>query len=77
MFYCDRKRTLSESGLSERVAIRRKGGRTVCGSGWGWVRLGACAGFVVRGLCGRVRTALHLSQGRAGWGVVIFDFAVN
>ena len=34
-----------------------------------WVCLGVCAGFVVWGVEG-VRTALHLSQGRAGWGVV-------
>ncbi len=44
---------------------RRKGGRTVCGCGWGWVCLGVCAGFAVWGVEG-VRTALHLSQGRAG-----------
>ena len=52
---------------SERVEIRRKGGRTVCWCGWS-VGLFGC----VCGLCGvwgaeGVRTALHLSQGRAGF----------
>ena len=56
MYLCgcvDRKCALGESVRSERVAIRRKGGRTVCGRGWGWVCLGACAGFVVRGCAGK------------------------
>ena len=61
----DRKCALGESGRSERVAKRRKGGRTTCGRGWGWVCLSGCESFgawVAEG----VRTALHLSQGRAG-----------
>ena len=57
-----------ESVRSERVAIRWKGGRTICGCGLGLVCLGECAGFVVWGVEG-VRTALHLSQGRATRGV--------
>ena len=32
-----RKCTLSERERSERLAKRRKGGRTVCGCDWGWV----------------------------------------
>ena len=42
MFYYDRKRTLSESGLSERVTIRRKGGRMVYGRGWCKILLSEC-----------------------------------
>ena len=45
----NRKCAFSESVRSERVAKRRKGGRTVCGCGVGLVRLGVCAGFVVWG----------------------------
>ena len=36
---------------SERVAIRRKGGRTAGGCGWGWVCLSeceSCRGMVLR-----------------------------
>ena len=54
-----------ESGRSERVAIRRKGGRTVGGSGWGRVRLGECESCGGVSCCGGVRSALYLSQGRA------------
>ena len=47
----DRKCAWSESVRSERVAIRRKGGRTICGRSWGWVCLSeceSCRGMVLR-----------------------------
>ena len=64
----DRKCALSESVRSERVAIRRKGGRTVSGVvgvGFVWVSVKVVGVWDAK----RVRTALHLSQGRATRGV--------
>ena len=41
---------VAKADESERVAIRRKGGRMICGCCWGLVCLGVCADFVVWGL---------------------------
>ena len=60
------KRAFSERGRSERVAKRRKGGRTACGCGVGGGLLGCVCGLCGVGRAKGVRTALHLSQGRAG-----------